>query len=79
MNKEVDVLSSAITTTTEPTESAEPSRDATRESAAAWRDGEVEQDLTDASHQSESSPEGTLRSNTVTQYPITAIVSISSF
>jgi hypothetical protein len=46
-------------------QSAEPTRKATRESAAAWRDGEVEQDLTDALHQSESSPQGTPPSNTV--------------
>ena len=77
MNKEIDVLSSAITS--EPTESAEPSRDATRASAAAWRGGEVEQDLADALHQSESSSQGTPSSNTVTQYPITAIVNILSF
>jgi len=63
MNKEIDVLSSAVTH--EQTESAEPTRDATRESAAAWRDGEVEQELADASHQSESSPQGTPPSNTV--------------
>lgn len=63
MNKEIDVLSSALTS--EQTESAEPTRDATRESAAAWRDGEVEQDLTDALHQSESSAHGTPPSNTV--------------
>lgn len=46
-------------------QSAEPTREATRESAAAWRDGEVEQDLTDALHQSESSSQGTPPSNTV--------------
>lgn len=46
-------------------QSAEPPRDATRESAAAWRDGEVEQDLTDALHLSESSSQGTPPSNTV--------------
>ena len=63
MNKEIDVLSSALTS--EQTESAEPPRDATRASAAAWRDGEVEQDLTDALHQSESSAHGTPPSNTV--------------
>lgn len=57
-------------------QSAEPTREATRESAAAWRDGEVEQDLTDALHQSESLPQGTPSSNTV---PITAMVSTSSF
>ena len=44
---------------------AEPPRDATRKSAAAWRDGEVELDLTDALHQSESSSQGTPPSNTV--------------
>ncbi len=60
-------------------QSAEPPRGATRESAAAGRDGEVEQDLTGASHLSESSSEGTPPSNTVTQYPITAIESIPSF
>jgi len=59
-------------------QTAEPTREATRESAAAWRDGEVEQDLTDALHQSEPSPQGTPPSNTVTQYLITAILSISS-
>ncbi|WP_350135034.1 hypothetical protein [Nitrosomonas sp.] len=77
MNKEIDVLSCAVTYN--QTESAEPTRKATRESAAAWRGGEVEQDLADALHQSESSSEGTPLSNTVTQYPITAILSISSF
>ncbi len=46
-------------------QSAEPTREATRESAAAWRDGEVEQDLVDALHQSISSSEGTMPSNTV--------------
>ncbi|MCB1937554.1 MAG: replication initiation factor [Nitrosomonas sp.] len=46
-------------------QSTEPPRGATRESAAAWRDGEVEQDLTDALHQSESSSQGTPPSNTV--------------
>ncbi|SET69205.1 hypothetical protein SAMN05216326_1671 [Nitrosomonas marina] len=46
-------------------QSAEPTRKATRESAAAWRDGEVEQDLTDALHQYESSTQGTPPSNTV--------------
>lgn len=46
-------------------QSAEPPREATCVSTAAWRDGEVEQDLTDASHQSESSPPGTPPSNTV--------------
>lgn len=46
-------------------QSAEPTRKATRESAVAWRDGEVEQDLTDALHQSESSSQGTPPSNTV--------------
>lgn len=63
MNKEIDVLSSTVSSG--QTESAEPPRDATRESAAAWRDGEVELDLTDALHQSESSSQGTLASNTV--------------
>ena len=47
------------------TKSAEPPREATRESAAAWRDGEVEQDLTGALHQSVSSSQGTPPSNTV--------------
>lgn len=60
-------------------QSAEPPRDATRASAAAGRGGEVEQNLTGALHLSESSSEGTPPSNTVTQYPITAIESISSF
>lgn len=46
-------------------QSAEPTRDATRESAAAWRDGEVEQDLTGALHQSVLSSQGTPPSNTV--------------
>ncbi len=46
-------------------QSAEPTRDATRESAAAWRDGEVEQDFAGAMHQSESSSQGTPPSNTV--------------
>ena len=63
MNKEIDVLSSAVSSG--QTESAEPPRGATRESAAAGRDGEVEQDLTSALHQSESSSEGTPPSNTV--------------
>lgn len=77
MNEEADVLSSAVTLN--QNQSAEPTRKAARESAAAWRDGEVEQDLTDALHQSESSSQGTPPSNTVTQYPITAIESISGF
>ncbi|WP_295624047.1 replication initiation factor [uncultured Nitrosomonas sp.] len=51
--------------TKESIQSAEPTCDATRESAAAWRDGEVEQDLTGALHLSESSSEGTPPSNTV--------------
>jgi len=63
MNKEVDVLSSAVTLN--QNQSAEPTRKATREGAAAWRDGEVEQDLKDALHQSESSSQGTPPSNTV--------------
>ncbi|MBY0499290.1 MAG: replication initiation factor [Gammaproteobacteria bacterium] len=63
MNKEIDDLSSAVTS--DQTESAEPTHEATRESAAAWRDGEVEQDLTDALHQSDSSSQGTMASNTV--------------
>ncbi|MCE7915737.1 MAG: replication initiation factor [Nitrosomonas sp. PRO4] len=63
MNKEIDVLSNAITLN--QNQSAEPTREATRESAAAWRDGEVEQDLTDALHHSESSSQGTPPSNTV--------------
>jgi len=63
MNKEVDVLSSAVISKED--QSAEPTREATRESAAAWRVGEVEQDLTDALHQSESFSEGTPPSNTV--------------
>lgn len=46
-------------------QSAEPTRDATRASAAAWRDGEVEQDLMNALHQFDSSSEGTPPSNTV--------------
>ena len=46
-------------------QSAEPTRKATRDSAAAWRDGEVEQDSTDSLHQSESSLQGTPPSNTV--------------
>ncbi len=45
--------------------STEPTRGATSASEAAWRDGEVEQDLTDALHQSESSSKGTQPSNTV--------------
>ena len=71
MNKEVDVLSDVVTSN--QNQSAEPTRKATRDSAAAWRDGEVEQDLTNALHQSESSSQGTPPSNTVTQYLITAI------
>lgn len=63
MNKEIDVLSCAVTS--DQTESAEPTREATCVSTAAWRDGEVEQDLTDALHQSESSTQGTPPSNTV--------------
>ncbi|MEI2767731.1 MAG: hypothetical protein V9E86_04350 [Nitrosomonas sp.] len=58
MNKEIDVLSSSVTS--DQTKSAEPTRDATRESAAAWRGGEVEQDLTDALQQSVSTSQGTL-------------------
>lgn len=45
--------------------SAEPPRGATSASEAAWRDGEVEKDLTDALHQSESTSQGTPPSNTV--------------
>ncbi|GJM17462.1 MAG: hypothetical protein DHS20C13_27890 [Thermodesulfobacteriota bacterium] len=46
-------------------QSAEPPRGATRESAAAWRDGEVENNLTEALLQSKSSSKGTPPSNTV--------------
>ncbi len=46
-------------------QSAEPSRGGTSVSEAAQRDSEVEQDLTDALHQSESSSKGTPPSNTV--------------
>ncbi|SDX54563.1 replication initiation factor [Nitrosomonas oligotropha] len=63
MTKEVEVLSSAVTS--DQNQSAEPPRDATRASAAAWRDGEVENDLTDVLHQSISSSQGTPSSNTV--------------
>lgn len=61
-------------------EAAEPAQRTTSDSEAVRCEGEVEQDLTDALHQSELSSQGTPPSNTVTQYPITAIVvSISSF
>lgn len=46
-------------------QSAEPPRGATSASLAAWRDGEVEQDLTGSLHLSESSTQGTPPSNTV--------------
>ncbi len=44
---------------------AEPPRGATSASLAAWRDGEVENDLVDALHQSDSFPQGTPPSNTI--------------
>ncbi len=46
-------------------QSAEPPRGATSASLAAWRDGEVESDLPDALHLSETSSQGTPPSNTV--------------
>ncbi len=60
-------------------QSAEPTRKATREGAAAWRDGEVEQDLTDALHQSKSSSQGTPPSNTVPNNCITEYFKLLRF
>ena len=64
---------------TENLQSAKPAHRTTSVSEAARCEGEVDKDLTDALHQSDSFPQGTALSNTVTQYPITAIVNTSSF
>lgn len=63
----------------EKNEAAEPTQKTTSFSEEERCEGEVEKDLTDALHLSDSSSQGTPPSNTVTQYPITAIESISSF
>mgnify|MGYP001610230492 CR=1 FL=1 len=81
-NKQIaseDVLLIPIAEQIEKTRSAEPTQRTTSDSEEDRCEGEVEKNLVDALHQSVSSSKGTLLSNTVTQYPITAIMSISSF
>jgi len=63
MNKEINVLPESVASN--KTEAAEPTQKTTSFSEEDRCEGEVERDLTDALHQSESSAQGTPPSNTV--------------
>ncbi|SET61752.1 hypothetical protein SAMN05216326_1456 [Nitrosomonas marina] len=63
MNKEISISPDVVKS--KQNQSAEQACRTTSASEAVRRDGEVEQDLTDAVHQSESSAQGTPPSNTV--------------